>query len=76
MNSVIDQAKFLDDVKEYWPDVESCIDLNTGQAIGSEVVIVSDDMKDLLKQTVNIRQANKTTESVGVVQSKGFAMVN
>jgi len=33
-------------------------------------------MKDLLKQTVNIRQANKTTESVGVVQSKGFAMVN
>ena len=76
MNSVIDQAKFLDDVKEYWPDVESCIDLNTGQTIGSEVVIVSDDMKDLLKQTVNIRQANKTTESVGVVQSKGFAMVN
>ena len=45
--------------------------------IGSEVVIVSDDMKDLLKQTVNIRQANKTTDSVGVVQSNtGFAMVN
>ena len=76
MNSVIDQAKFLDDVKEFWPDVESCIDLSTGQSIGSEIVIVSDDMKDLLKQTVNIRQANKTTESVGVVQSKGFAMVN
>ena len=76
MNSVIDQAKFLDEVKEYWTDVESCVDLSTGNAIGSEVVIVSDDMKDLLKQTVNIRQANKTTDSVGVVQSKGFAMVN
>jgi len=78
MNSIIDQAKFLSDVKEYWQDVEQCVSFDTSD-ISRELSIVSDDTKERLKHSLAIRQnaREQSPEKIEVaVPSQSFAMVN
>ena len=62
MNDVIDQAKFLSDVKPYWADLEQCVnfDIETGNALS----IVSEDSKQLLLDTAKLRQAQRDIVAV------------
>ena len=78
MNSIIDQAKFLSDVKEYWQDVEDCVRFDTSD-ISRELSIVSDDTKERLKHSLAVRQTareQQTKEVEVAVPTQGFAMVN
>ena len=75
---IIDQAKFLSDVKEYWQDVEQCVSFDTSD-ISRELSIVSDDTKERLKHSLAIRQnaREQSPEKIEVaVPSQSFAMVN
>jgi len=78
MNSIIDQAKFLSDVKEYWPDVQECVSFETSD-ISRELSIVSDDTKERLKHSLAVRQTareQQPKEVEVVVPTQGFALVN
>jgi len=57
MNDVIDQAKFLSDVKPYWADLESCV--NFDDDTGNALSVVSEEGKQLLLNTAKIRQAER-----------------
>ena len=75
---IIDQAKFLSDVKEYWQDVEQCVSFDTSD-ISRELSIVSDDTKERLKHSLAIRQnaREQSPEKIEVtVPSQSVAMVN
>jgi hypothetical protein len=58
MNEVINQAKFLSDIKLYWPDLEQCVNLDN-QEIGTAVSIVSEETKQRLLDSAKIRQAQR-----------------
>ena len=58
MNMVVDQAKFLSEVKPYWIDIESCVNLDD-QNIGTAVSIVSEETKQRLLDSAKIRQAQR-----------------
>ena len=78
MNSIIDQAKFLSDVKEYWPDVQECVSFETSD-ISRELSIVSDDTRERLKHSLAVRQTareQQPKEVEVVVPTQGFALVN
>jgi len=78
MNSIIDQAKFLSDVKEYWQDVEECVSFETSD-ISRELSIVSDDTKERLKHSLAVRQTAREQQPKEVevaIPTQGFAMVN
>jgi hypothetical protein len=78
MNSIIDQAKFLSDVKEYWQDVEECVSFDTSD-ISRELSIVSDDTKERLKHSLAVRQSAREQQPKEVeiaVPTQGFALVN
>ena len=78
MNSIIDQAKFLSDVQEYWQDVEDCVSFDTSD-ISRELSIVSDDTKERLKHSLAVRQTareQRPKEVEVAVPTQGFAMVN
>ena len=78
MNSIIDQAKFLSDVKEYWQDVEDCVSFETSD-LSRELSIVSDDTKERLKHSLAVRQSareQQPKEVEVVVPTQGFALVN
>ncbi len=78
MNSIIDQAKFLSDVKEYWPDVQECVSFETSD-ISRELSIVSDDTKERLRHSLAVRQTareQQPKEVEVVVPTQGFALVN
>lgn len=78
MNSIIDQAKFLSDVKEYWQDVEECVSFETSD-LSRELSIVSDDTKERLKHSLAVRQSareQQPKEVEVVVPTQGFALVN
>ena len=78
MNSIIDQAKFLSDVKEYWPDVQECVSFETSD-LSRELSIVSDDTKERLKHSLAVRQTareQQPKEVEVVVPTQGFALVN
>ena len=78
MNSIIDQAKFLSDVQEYWPDVQECVSFETSD-ISRELSIVSDDTKERLKHSLAVRQTareQQPKEVEVVVPTQGFALVN
>ena len=78
MNSIIDQAKFLSDVKEYWPDVQECVSFETSD-LSRELSIVSDDTKERLKHSLAVRQTAREQhpkEVEVVVPTQGFALVN
>ena len=78
MNSIIDQAKFLSDVKEYWPDVQECVSFETSD-LSRELSIVSDDTKERLRHSLAVRQTareQQPKEVEVVVPTQGFALVN
>ena len=78
MNSIIDQSKFLSDVKEYWQDVEECVSFETSD-LSRELSIVSDDTKERLRHSLAVRQTareQQPKEVEVVVPTQGFAMVN
>jgi hypothetical protein len=78
MNSIIDQAKFLSDVQEYWQDVEDCVRFDTSD-ISRELSIVSDDTKERLRHSLAVRQNAREQQPKEVevaVPTQGFAMVN
>ena len=78
MNSIIDQAKFLSDVKEYWQDVEECVSFDTSD-LSRELSIVSDDTKERLRHSLAVRQTAREQQPKEVevaVPTQGFAMVN
>jgi len=78
MNSIIDQAKFLSDVKEYWQDVEDCVSFETSD-LSRELSIVSDDTKERLRHSLAIRQSAREQQPKEVevaVPTQGFALVN
>ena len=78
MNSIIDQAKFLSDVKEYWQDVEDCVSFETSD-LSRELSIVSEDTKERLRHSLAVRQTAREQQPKEVevaIPTQGFAMVN
>ena len=66
MNNVIDQAKFLSDVEQFWTNVKDCVNLENNE-ISKELSIVSDDCKNRLSQAVNGIVIDKKPETVAIV---------
>ena len=58
MNMVVDQAKFLSEIKPYWADLEQCVNFDD-QNIGTAVSIVSEETKQRLLDSAKIRQAQR-----------------
>ena len=55
MTTVIDQAKYLDEVQEYWSDIDQSILVN-GDNISTNLAVVSEDRLAELKAMANKRQ--------------------
>ena len=77
MNSIIDQAKFIGDIEQYWTNVRECVNFENSD-IGKELSIVSEQTKTRLSQAMNnIKLDDKPDDSqVAVVATKGFALVS
>jgi len=58
MTEVINQAKFLSEVKLHWPDLESCVNLDD-QDVGTAISIISEETKQRLLDSAKIRQAQR-----------------
>ena len=54
MNAVVDQAKFLNEVKKYWTDLDQCVNFDADE-IGTAVSIISDDTKQRLLDSAKLR---------------------
>ena len=74
MNSIIDQAKFLGDIEQYWTNVKECVNFENSD-IGKELSIVSEQTKTRLSQAMNNIKLDDKPE-VAVVATGGFALVN
>ena len=74
MNSIIDQAKFIGDIEQYWTNVRECVNFENSD-IGKELSIVSEQTKTRLSQAMNNIKLDDTPD-VAVVATKGFALVN
>ena len=76
MASIIDQAKFLGDIEQYWTNVRDCVNFENSD-IGKELSIVSEQTKTRLSQAMNnIKLDDKEQPTVAVVASGGFSLVN
>jgi hypothetical protein len=79
MNSIIDQAKFIGDIEQYWTNVRECVNFENSD-IGKELSIVSEQTKTRLSQAMNnIKLDDKepdVPEGYTVVATKGFSLVN
>ena len=77
MSSIIDQAKFLGDVEQYWTNVRECVNFDNTD-IGRELSIVSEQTKTRLSQAMNnIKLDDKEPELVVVnASASGFSLVN
>ena len=76
MNSIIDQAKFIGDVEQYWTNVRECVNFENSD-IGKELSIVSEQTKTRLSPAMNnIKLDEKEQPTVAVVASGGFSLVN
>jgi hypothetical protein len=77
MSSIIDQAKFLGDVEQYWTNVRECVNFDNTD-IGRELSIVSEQTKTRLSQAMNnIKLDDKEPEIVVVnASASGFSLVN
>ena len=77
MSSIIDQAKFLGDVEQYWTNVRECVNFDNTD-IGRELSIVSEQTKTRLSQAMNnIKLDDKEPELVVVnANASGFSLVN
>ena len=70
MNSIIDQAKFIGDIEQYWTNVRECVNFENSD-IGKELSIVSEQTKTRLSQAMNnIKLDDKEQPTVAVVNSK------
>ena len=75
MNSIIDQAKFIGDVEQYWTNVRECVNFENSD-IGKELSIVSEQTKSRLSQAMNNITLDDKEPTVAVVASGGFSLVN
>ena len=73
MNSIIDQAKFIADVEQYWTNVRDCVNFENNE-ISKELSIVSEDTKARLSQAINNIDTGKP--DTVVVANQNFSMVN
>ena len=74
MASIIDQAKFLGDIEQYWTNVRDCVNFENSD-IGKELSIVSEQTKTRLSQAMNNIKLDDKPE-VAVVATGGFSLVN
>ena len=63
MNAVVDQSKFLSEVKKYWVDLDQCVNFDADE-IGTAVSIISDDTKQRLLDSAKLRQAQRDIVAV------------
>jgi hypothetical protein len=63
MNAVVDQAKFLNEVKSYWIDIDQCVNFDADE-IGTAVSLISDDTKQRLLDSAKLRQAQRDIVAV------------
>ena len=63
MNAVVDQAKFLSEVRNYWIDLDDCVNFDADE-IGTAVSIISDDTKQRLLDSAKLRQAQRDIVAV------------
>lgn len=75
MASIIDQAKFLGDVEQYWTNVRECVNFENSD-IGKELSIVSEQTKTRLSQAMNNIKLDDKEPTVAVVATGGFSLVN
>ena len=74
MNSIIEQAKFIADVEQYWTNVRECVNFENN-VISQELSIASEDTKSRLSQAINNIDTTKP-DSVAIVSNQNFAMVH
>jgi len=65
MCTVIDQAKFLDEVQEYWTDIDQSV-LVSGDNISTNLAVVSEDRLEQLKAMAQSRRKPDTVVVSGV----------
>ena len=77
MSSIIDQAKFLGDVEQYWTNVRECVNFDNTD-IGRELSIVSEQTKTRLSQAMNNIKLDDKEPDIAVVSAtaSGFSLVN
>ena len=75
MNSIIDQAKFLGDIEQYWTNVRECVNFDNSD-IGKELSIVSEQTKSRLSQAMNNIELEKKPTVAVVSTAGGFSLVN
>ena len=77
MNSIIDQAKFLGDIEQYWTNVRECVNFDNTD-IGKELSIVSEQTKTRLSQAMNNIKLDDKEPTIAVVNASasGFSLVN
>jgi len=77
MHSIIDQAKYIGDIEQYWTNVRECVNFENSD-IGKELSIVSEQTKTRLSQAMNnIKLDDKEPEIVVVeATASGFSLVN
>ena len=69
MCTVIDQAKYLDEIQEYWTDIDESILIN-GDNISTNLALVSEDRLDQLKALANNRKAKDDIVVVAKLQNQ------
>ena len=69
MCTVIDQAKYLDEVQEYWTDIDESILVN-GDNISTNLAVVSEDRLAQLKALANNRKAKDDIVVVAKLQNQ------
>ena len=77
MNSIIDQAKFIGDIEQYWTNVRECVNFENSD-IGKELSIVSEQTKTRLSQAMNNIKLDDNEPELVVVEAtaSGFSLVN
>ena len=77
MNSIIDQAKFIGDIEQYWTNVRECVNFENSD-IGKELSIVSEQTKTRLSQAMNNIKLDDNEPELVVVNAStsGFSLVN
>jgi len=65
MTTVIDQAKYLDEVQEYWSDIDQSILVN-GDSLSTNLAVVSEDRLEQLKAMANNRRKPDTLVVSGI----------
>ena len=63
MNNIVDQSKFLSEVKKYWIDLEQCVNFDADE-IGKTISIISEEAKQRLLDSAKLRQAQRDIVAV------------